>query len=270
MNIKSFFKSWKEKTPKAWSTERPISKTTFSYDLLAKEGYEKNVIVYRCINLIAKNLSLPPWTFYKEDHELDQHYLLDLIDTPNTVQTRSAFLEELVSDLLIDGNAYIEAVEEDGHLSELKILRPDTVQLLKRDGAVVGLEVREKGKKRQINAREGFQPFLHLKLFNALNRDYGMSPIQVAASAIDQHNAVGIHNLSLLKNGGRPCGALSMPEGTRGIDTKKRQELEKCLCWREACHGRILAFLRKTWTIFLARIYQQGKLLRPLVCRLCL
>lgn len=233
MNIPSFLKRNKKQKGRLWAYGNRASKTNHDYGLMAAEGYEKNVIVYRCINLIAKNLALPPWVLYEGGHALSHHFLLTLIAQPNPLQTRYAFLEELASYLLIDGNAFVEAVYQNDALSALKVHRPDRVHVMKdKEGQVQGYQVSgDDGEKRvlAIDQETGFSPMLHLKLFSPSNAHYGMSPIQVASSAIDQHNAVGLHNLSLLKNGGRPSGALMMPGSTTSFSDNSRQELKKNL-----------------------------------------
>ena len=46
---------------------------------------------------------------------------------------------------------------------------------------------------------------------------YGLSPIQSAATDIDQHNLANKHNVNLLQNGARPSGAVIFkPKDTTG------------------------------------------------------
>ena len=228
LNWKNFRGKPKEKNnPKnmTWVQGGRPAWTPRTYARLAEEGYEKNVIVYRCINLIAKNLAMPPWALYEGDREVERHPLVDLIETPNPFQTRTAFLEALASYLLLDGNAYVQAVGEEGQPKELFLLRPDRMQIMAGEGMMPrGYVYQVEGKKfyYPLDPDTGSSSILHLKLFHPSNDWYGLSPIQAAASSIDQHNAVGSHNLSLLQNGGRPTGALIMPgqtemtEGQRG------------------------------------------------------
>ncbi|MEI8321289.1 MAG: phage portal protein [Alphaproteobacteria bacterium] len=185
--------------------------TPRQYDSLATEGYQNNVIAFRCVNLIARNVSMPPCLLYDYEHEIDQHPLVDLITRPNPIQNRGSFLESLVSYLLLSGNAYVEAVGREGQVKELHLLRPDRMQIIPGENGVPKAYVYQiNNKKRVIPVDEetGQSPLLHLKLFHPLNDWYGMSPLEAAAAAIDQHNAVGSHNLALLQNGGRPSGAL--------------------------------------------------------------
>ncbi len=187
--------------------------TPRDYQQLADEGYQKNVIVYRCVNLITRGLSSIPWLLYDQDVEIDHHPLLDLLNTPNPRQAGSAFMECLVGHLLLSGNAYIQAVF-DGHNipCELYALRPDRMNVVAgEEGVPIAYEYAVNSTKRSFNCDpdQGNVAILHFKHFHPLNDWYGMSPIEAAARSLDQHNVAAAHNLSLLQNGGRPSGSLT-------------------------------------------------------------
>lgn len=209
--------------------------TPKSYTDLAEEGYHNNVIVYRCVTLIARNLASIPWIAYRKNHQLPQsHPLLMLLNRPSPRQAGSAFMEEVVSYLLLAGNSYIEAVGPGSAPAELYALRPDRMRVVPGPGGVPkAFEYSVNGRKQVLNVdpSTGASGILHLKLFNPLNDWYGMSPIEAASRSIDQHNAVATHNLSLLRHGGRPSGALVLKEplGTIAPETRKKfvQELSQ-------------------------------------------
>lgn len=182
------------------------------YDSLANEGFQKNVIVYRCVNLIGRGLASVPWLLYEGDGELYKHPLLDLLNSPSPRQAGSAFMEAVVGYLLLSGNSYIEAVQNgEGKILELYPLRPDRIKIIPGSaGLPQGYEYTVAGQHKMIpcDPVTGQSSLLHLKTFHPLNDWYGMSPIEAAAQSIDQHNAVAGHNLALLQNGGRPSGGL--------------------------------------------------------------
>jgi HK97 family phage portal protein len=179
------------------------------FDELAEESYCKNVIVYRAVTLIARNLASVPWRLQKGKNLLDAHPLLDLINSPNPSQTGVSFLETLASYLLLSGNSYVELVNICNHQWQLYLLRPDRVQIIPDvDGHSYVYSVGEKRRMIKKSSQSSLEPLLHLKLFHPLNDWYGMSPVEAAASSIDHHNEVGKHNLAILQNGGRPSGAL--------------------------------------------------------------
>ncbi len=185
--------------------------TPRNYESLTKEGYVRNVILYRCVSLIARGAASVPWRLYKGNEELTIHPLLTLLHMPSPMQAGSAFIEAALSYLLLAGNSYLEIVKgREGIPAELYALRPDRVLIIPGAcGLPQAIRYTVNGRKRDIAFEEAPEksPLLHLKLFNPLNDWYGMSPVEAAACSIDQHNTVGEHNISLLQNGGRPSGA---------------------------------------------------------------
>lgn len=178
------------------------------------------------------------------EHEVDDHPLLSLLTMPSPMQAGSCFMEQVVSYLLLSGNAFIECLmDNDGEIYGLKAHRPDRVRLDKDKFYIVkdGID----GSVRQVLPHDTYTIYknngedncrmLHLKLFNPLSDDYGLSPMMAASKAVDQHNAVGGHNLSLLNNGGRPSGALVVNTGEQGLGlsemqrTSLRDDLKKVL-----------------------------------------
>ncbi len=196
-----------QSTPKATFTPR-------RYDSLCKEGYHHNVIVYRCVKLISQGIAAIPFLLYEKkngiQHEITHHPILNLLAQPSPYQARCAFMEQIISSLLLAGNAYIEAVCNYDNLPiELYHLRPDRMTIIPHEsGLPWAFEYTVDQRKRIIHHHH--QPYpkvLHLKFFHPLDDWYGMSPLEAAATAIDQHNTVSAHNLALLQNGGRPSGA---------------------------------------------------------------
>ncbi len=205
--------------------------TPRQYDTLAEEGYQKNIVVYRCVSLISRGVASVPWQLYEKDRLLTRHPLLQLLQNPNPQQGLPRFMEALISYLLLAGNVYIEAVMAEGEPFELYLLRPDRVRVVPgRTGIPEAYEYTLNGRSVRIpvDPLNGKSRLLHLRTFHPLHDWYGMSPIEAAAHAIDQHNAVAGHNLSLLQNGGRPTGALEvkLPYGTQ-LTEEQRARLRK-------------------------------------------
>lgn len=207
----------------------------YDYQALVKEGYESNVIVYRAVNLIARGIASVPWRLYEKNEasdeiELSHHPLLELLHHPSPLQAGSSFFETVVGYLLLAGNAYIEAVLDDQGLPvELYPLRPDRVSLIPSETSeMAGIEYQVGGVRKKILFPElGRKPILQLKFFHPLHDYYGLSPLQAAARAIDQHNEVAGHNLSLMQNGGRPTGALIVKD--QNLSREQREWLREDL-----------------------------------------
>jgi HK97 family phage portal protein len=236
--FQKIFSRWKQKSSRVapiivQAANNPIW-TPRRFDALAEEGYQRNVIVYRCVNLVARGLSSVPWVVFKKDskhheHIQPSHNLLTLLNNPSPFQAGSAFIENVVCSLLLSGNAYIEVVNNAlNQPCELYCLRPDRINVVPSSkGKIVRYDYTANGKTVSIieDPISGRMPLLHLKLFHPLNDFYGMSPLEAAASSVDQHNQVGFHNVALLQNGGRPSGALILKNNPQGLTHEQRQSL---------------------------------------------
>ena len=183
------------------------------YDQLATEGYSENAIVKKCIDLISNNASRVAIELYRGDQQVEEHPLLDLLYNPNPVQGQVEFFTSLYSYLLISGNSYmLESGAENTPPIELYTLRPDRIRIKGSSRAIpeaynylVGGQVIESY---EVDQATGKSKVKHIKLFNPMDDYYGLSPIQSAATDIDQHNLANKHNVNLLQNGARPSGAV--------------------------------------------------------------
>ena len=58
----------------------------YAYEDLAREGYMKNAIVYRCVNEISNGAASVPFAIKSGNTVLEQHPIIDLLDRPNPLQ----------------------------------------------------------------------------------------------------------------------------------------------------------------------------------------
>ena len=208
---------------------------TYKYQDLAKEGYLKNAIVYRCVNEISKGASAVPLIIKAGEQIVEQHPIIDLLNRPNPLQSYSEFFNSLFGYVLLSGNAYILKVGSDlGKPKELHLLRPDRINI--KGG---GNPIPEKyeyiinGKVHQtflVDQDNGFSELKHVKLWNPLDDYYGLSPMSAAAVEVDQFNMASKHNVNLLSNGARPSGAVIFkPQDESGfavnLTESQRQQL---------------------------------------------
>jgi HK97 family phage portal protein len=213
--------------------------TPRQYDRLADEGYQKNVIAYRCVSLLSQNAAFVPFIYKRDNGEVIEdmaHPLIALMNRPNPWQSRHEFIMTLAAYYLIAGNAFVQKITVDeGAPKELYCLRPDRVHVLSGEaGGILGYRYQAGARAVDFpcDRLSGVCDILHVKAFHPLNDYYGMSPLEAAAMAIDQHNEAGKWNAALLQNAGRPSGALiydsedQMPlsDDQRNI---LRQELEQ-------------------------------------------
>ena len=208
---------------------------TYKYHDLAKEGYLKNAIVYRCVNEISKGASAVPFVLKAGDQIIEEHPLIDLLMRPNPLQSYSEFFNSLFGYILLSGNAYILKTGSDmGQPKELHQLRPDRINI-KGSGKPIPekYEYMVNGRVSQtylIDQENGFSELKHIKLWNPLDDYYGLSPMSAAAVEVDQFNMASKHNVNLLSNGARPSGAVIFkPQDDQGfavnLSESQRQQL---------------------------------------------
>ena len=240
--IKEFFTFLQPKAPETKEAPQVYLNVNASshyrrdnYDAYADEGYRKNAIVYRCINEIANGAACVPFKLFQGDDELDQHPLLSLLRRPNPTQAGVEYFQAVYSYLLLSGNNYAIRSDVSGEVRELYLLRPDRVRVKPSKTAtpeayqyVIGGKVL---KTYDADPVTGASEVKHMKLYNPLDDYYGLSPLMAAATDIDNHNAINTHNISLLRNGARPSGAIVFkPASDRGLPIQltdgQRQQLK--------------------------------------------
>jgi HK97 family phage portal protein len=187
-----------------------------NYKAFSEEAYRRNVIAFRSIQAVADAVSSVPWTAWRDDAELAEHPILDLIQNPNPRDSRAQYLQQKVGFLLLAGNSYEEhVIGSGGAIAEMYQLRPDRVRIIPGgDGFPMAYEyaVGQRKVRFDIDPRTLQGPVRHMKLFNPTDDWYGMSPIEAGAYAIDTHNQAGAWMQSLLQNSARPSGALTVKD----------------------------------------------------------
>lgn len=205
-----------------WSSRHPAA--------LAKNGFSRNPVVYRCVQMIAEAAASVPLFSRRGDERLIAHPVAHLLRQPNPDEPGHSFLESLYGHLEISGNAYIEMVEGLDGPAALYLLRPDTVTVeTGADGWPRAYLHKVGGKTRRLEKMtDGRSRIIHLRFFNPLSGCEGQSPLSVAANAIDLHNAATTWNKSLLDNAARPSGALIYrgPEGAGNLTGEQFDRLK--------------------------------------------
>lgn len=186
----------------AWSPRDAVS--------LTKTGFAGNPVGFRCVKLISEAAAAVPLVLQDAQQRYDMHPVLSLLARPNAAQGQAELLEAVFAQLLLSGNAYIEAVAgESGLPIELHVLRSDRVRVVPgADGWPVAYEYAVGAKKHRFDATGRVSPICHIKSFHPQDDHYGLSPMQSAAMALDVHNAASRWSKALLDNAARPSGAL--------------------------------------------------------------
>ncbi|MCH8347968.1 MAG: phage portal protein, partial [Proteobacteria bacterium] len=183
-----------------------------TYEQLVREGYRKNVVVHRCVRIIAESAASVPFLLYRGDKKLSGHPILDLLARPNPLQSGKELMASYYAFLEIAGNAYMEVAEgADGKAGELYVLRPERMRIIPgAKGWPAGYTYKVGGKSHtfKVEPRTGKSPIMHLRTFHPEDDYYGLSPLEAAAFGIDIHNSSQNWNKALLDNSARPSGAL--------------------------------------------------------------
>ena len=184
--------------------------TPNDYASLAREGYQRNAVAYRCVRMIAEAAASAPLAVFAGGVRDDAHPLAKLIRRPNPEQSGAELMEALYGALQVSGNAYVEATGDLDAPDELWALRSDRVKVVPgRSGWPEAWDYSVDGRSVRIaRAADGWAPVMHLKLWHPLDDWYGLSPLEAAAQGVDAHNAAGAWNKALLDNAARPSGAL--------------------------------------------------------------
>lgn len=198
------------------------------YQKFADEGYIRNVVAHRAVNLVAAGAASVPWTLFEKSSgkpvRVGEHPVLHLLERPNPLQGGAELFQAVYASRLISGNSYLQmAGPKEAAPQELHSLRPDRMSIIAgKDGlpAAYRHTLGERYIDFPVDRMSGRSRVLHLKSFHPLNDWYGLSPIEAAAYSIDQHNQAGAWNQALLQNGARPSGALVV----KGEDARLSEE----------------------------------------------
>jgi HK97 family phage portal protein len=193
--------------------------TPADFGALARQGFAKNPVAYRCVRMLSESAASVPLVCHLDGRRATDHPLQRLIDRPNPEMSAPDLFEAFFGALQTAGNGYLEAageaVAQGGAPTELYALRPDRVRVVPGpDGWPIAWTYDADGTVATLKRRgDGFAPVLHLKLLNPTDDHYGLSPLQAAGRAVDVHNASSDWNKALLDNAARPSGALVYAPG---------------------------------------------------------
>ena len=184
--------------------------TPEGYSGIGRAAYARNPVAHRCLRLVAETVAAIPLAVEDGGRKAAAHPMLDLLTRPNPGQSGRDLREAAMHHMMLDGNAYIEAIrDEAGAPRALYALRPDRVKPVLDDaGWPVAYEYRVGGRVRRINAEHAEASLMHLRAFNPHDDHYGLSPLSAAAASVDLHGAASLCVKALLDNGAMPSGAV--------------------------------------------------------------
>jgi len=210
---------------------QPISSPR-TYASFTKEGYQKNVIVYRCVSMIARAVAGIDWELYNKrqgaTNEIEEHPILTLLKRPNPTQAQSQFFEALASYYALTGNTFVEAARFNNQPPlELWTMRPDLMQIVPNKEGYIGKYIFRAGSVEKVFEADVVtmrSNVMHIKTFNPLDIFFGMSPLEAAMMSLDQNNRANQWNLSLLQNSAVPSGVLQVLKSDANPDGSVSEE----------------------------------------------
>lgn len=202
----------------------------------SSNGY-RNPYVYACINRRADDSAAVPWLLYTDrakSREIESHPILDLLDSPNPVQSGYEFRRNLMGYRLLNGNGYMYAVPNSlTGPKEMYLMRPDAVSYIK------GQNMAEPVSGWRYSGIYGSlaispQDLAHWRFWNPVDDVLGLSPLMAAALSVQSSNDSRMWNVGQLQNGGKPSGTITTD---MSLTAKQREDLKKEL---ERKHGGAL------------------------------
>ena len=197
-------------------------------DTLIKEGFEKNPVVYKCVDDISRAVASIPLLVYSGDKEIDNHPISSLIIRANPTQTLSTLIRDVIAQYLVTGNGYVEAVLSNKGVGELWSKRSEFMRIKPGRNMVAAYEYNSGGGSVSwpVDQMTGDSNMLHLHTISLSNDFYGTSPLEAAASNVDQLNEIDIWNYATLRRGPMYRGVF-MSDGTKISDDEIRDLREQ-------------------------------------------
>jgi phage portal protein BeeE len=153
---------------------------------LTRDGYLKNAVAYRCVRMVAEAAASIPLKCANEN-------VARLMRQPMPEAATAGFLEAVYTELLLTGNAFVEAVRLPGETSVAALfpIRTGRVRPVKdAAGWVEAWAVKGQGRERRVGREaSGWCPMLQVKLYNPADEAMGLPPLAAARRALDLHNA---------------------------------------------------------------------------------
>lgn len=169
--------------------------------------------VYACINIISNAVASLPFDLYARTasgrKKAVEHKLYRLSKYPSVDVPAFNYMEALMVNLLIYGNAYVELVRlASGRVAELHLIPSSAVSMVhKNDGEIIYTVTEASGSK-TISSRDGRIMHITGKSFNGRE---GLSPVDLALKSIKLSEALENFGLQYFERGARPAGFLKVP-----------------------------------------------------------
>lgn len=202
-------------------TENPASGSLLfsdsnGFDFNSSTGNVDLVLENSCINrslsLIVNAITNLDLLVLKDGVEDSSSLVSKILSNPSSSFCFSDFLEYFVWSYLIYGNSYVLLTFVDSKFELINLNSPSVSILLdKSKSKVEGYSYLTSDNKATIFINNSDFPFVgHFKNFNPKNQWYGYSFIDPVRTSATLYQQIDRHNTSVVRNGGRPSGVLSI------------------------------------------------------------
>ena len=204
-----------------------------SENRVSSEQYFDNVIVHRCVSLIASSASHVPWLVYKNHGNrvvVPNHLAAKLLKKPNPEVSGADFFTEVISNLLLYGNSYIFLAGFDtSNASGIYSLHSKAVEIIVQGNRAVAYRYRNSNSEKTypIDSTNRMSRVLHFKNYHPSNHLYGLSSLAAAAKSINLYSQTLAWNRALLKNAVKPSGALVFQDGNGYLNDEQFERLQQ-------------------------------------------
>ncbi len=221
----------------AWSGAGRVAWSPREAGALMRAGFAGNPVGFRAVKLVAESAAALPLVLQDAARRHESHPILSLLRRPNPGQGRAELMEAVYGQLLLSGDAWLEAVAgAEGAPVELHVLRSDRMRVVPgADGWPAAYAYTVAGRTHRFDAAARPAPVCHLRSFHPQDDHHGLSPMQAAAQAVDVHNAASRWSKALLDNAARPSGAI-VYQGADGGGGLAPEQYDRLVAEMESYH----------------------------------
>ncbi|WP_372894099.1 phage portal protein [Rhodosalinus sp.] len=221
----------------AWAGSGRVAWSPRETGALTRAGFAGNPVGFRAVKLVAESAAALPLVLQDVARRYESHAILSLLRRPNPAQGRAELMEAFYGQLLLSGDAWMEAVAgETGVPVELHVLRSDRMRVVPGpDGWPSAHAYTVAGRTHRFDATARPAPVCHVRSFHPQDDHHGLSPMQAAAQAVDVHNAASRWSKALLDNAARPSGAI-VYQGGDGAGGLAPEQYDRLVAEMESYH----------------------------------
>ena len=225
---------------------------TSDTDVKLADPYKQSIAVFRAVGIIGTSVAQIPYVLADGRRQLKRGPILNLTIQPNDQMTWFEFVQTIIAQLCLDGNAfiYIDEPDSQGIPRSLMPIPPKMMSPIRGD-TMYSLK---SWKLKTVHGKEPiyFKPeqIIHLQYAPDPNDPIiGVGPLQPATMTVESDYAASLYNKAMLKSGGLPAGLLRY-EGPGRLSEEMKEEVADS--WRRTYggvrSGRRVAVVNKEWT----------------------